>query len=278
MVCFLKVYILREHHINACVLDMKAEEEDDTVLDYQPSDFTLPHKPTAFTSHNTLSKADSFISIPVSPTDIHDYDYAVFSVDPSQYSSDDLLRPPSPDRQLEITMGNMEGWDLSPAKQAPRTKRVIAGADLIRGMMGVGPEEDVPQCPMETQRTPSPREKQKPHLTISVPAPYHAHRRAQSNGVRGSGSYAPYPHYQPRRMDESKLSVHTDAGDDILDWGEEDDLECDGTADGATVEWSGKKACGEDIRRARSTPPTPRSGQSFLDVPVSRRSNLFWLV
>jgi hypothetical protein len=60
--------------------------------------------------------------------------------------------------------------------------------------------------------------------------------------------------------------------DDVLDWGEGEDgegWECgDADADGGNTE-NVRSGDYVDIRRARSTPPTPRSSATFLHVPVS---------
>ncbi|KAF8507422.1 hypothetical protein JB92DRAFT_3098322 [Gautieria morchelliformis] len=248
-------------------INAKVHEDEDTVLDYQPWDLAIP-VPPASPDDSSLAQSDSpcptddFVTIRVGGA--QDFDYAVFSVDQAQYPPHELLRPPSPNAQLEITMGNLE---LSPATK----ERVVIGADLMRGLLGAGPED----CFIETKRTPSPpreKERHKPQLTIAVPSFGPAHRRAQSYGVKRPVCYTPYPHVQPRRVKESKLSVSTDAGDDVLDWGEDDDaLECSGAAEGVALGTHGNEAHGandEDMRRVRSTPPTPRSSTSFLDEPI----------
>jgi len=65
------------------------------------------------------------------------------------------------------------------------------------------------------------------------------------------------------------LAATTAAGDDVLDWGDSDSdvLEYEGA--GQDMD-SGVKGLmdGAEIRRAKSTPPTPRSSASYLDVPV----------
>lgn len=253
-----------------------AGEDEDTVLDHQPRDLATPPATTTYPDDDPFGCAESephntTESSSLPSTDPHDYDYAVFFVDPAQYPPHELLRPPSPDAKLQISMGRVDGWDLPPAILAMK-KQVITGADHMRGAM-YGDGE--PLCQFETRRMPSPpkEEKSKPHLTIDVPVFTNRHRRAQSYGVKGSAGYSPYP--RRAAMQENISSVRTDAGDDILDWGEE--LECDPIAEDDAVTRCGKEAHevdGWDIRRVRSTPPTPRSSVSSIDVPMSPSCNL----
>ena len=191
-------------------------------------------------------------------TDVHNYGhghdfgadahYTTFSINLADYPPSELLCAPSPASESNgtfcVEMGKFEGW---------------------QGDM---------------RRTPSPspsllkegeREKQKPRLTIAVPTSgsgagsdaYCNHRRTRSYNVDGRRSvgYA------------IQMQTQTDVGDDVLDWGE-DGSEC-GEGDesvevtcGAALGTAGGGAAAE-IRRVRSTPPTPRSGGTYLYVPVS---------
>ena len=179
-----------------------------------------------------------------------DADYTTFSINPADYPPSELLCAPSPVSESNgtfcVEMGKFEGW---------------------RG---------------DTTRTPSPspsllkegeREKQKPRLTIAVPTSgsgagsdaYYNHRRTRSYNVDGrrSAGYA------------VQMQTQTDVGDDVLDWGE-DGSECDEGDESVEVTCGavsgtagGGGGGGAEIRRVRSTPPTPRSGGTYLYVPVS---------
>ena len=281
-VCSLEMHIFFcKQYDDTRTTDTRADDDDDdTVLDYQPRDLAAPGGISAFANDTPLVQTDPssspYITFPI-PAGAHEYDYPVISIDPLQYDPSDLLRTPPPDAEFEITMANMDGWNSPLETRAPRQKRVVTGADLMQGIMTSIPE-DVSVRQMGTSKTPSPREKHKPRLTIAVPTPGNTSRRAQSYGVGCSEGYSSYPHLQPKRVEEIKLAARTDAGDDVLDWGEDDDdLECGGAAVGDAVdgcEPGAHQGNGEGIRRARSTPPTPRSSQSFLDVPVSSHSNI----
>ncbi|KAF8581581.1 hypothetical protein K439DRAFT_216291 [Ramaria rubella] len=248
-----------------------ADEDEDAVLDYQPCDWrtrgispALPDdSPIDYAHAGSPFTADTLSAL--TPSDDFNSDYARFSVDPTFYPTDELLRAPSPDAMLQVTMGSFEGWNAAPA---PRKKRVITGADLMRGIM----VDEVRPGPAtshhkECSRSPSPRkekERQKPRLTIAVPTPHLTHRRTQSYGVKGSAGYTPYPYPSQRIQKKVTVEARTDTGDDVLDWSVEDDEE-----DAGAVEYvaARKEDCGEDIRRVQSTPPTPRSSASYLYVP-----------
>ena len=242
--------------------------DEDVVLEYQPRDGADSFNPNV----NDGSSAGAIdVHTPYPDDSPLDYGLQPFSFvlpsDPAAYQGHALLRPPSPSAPLDVTMGRLEWAANSENQYATRKKRVVTGAELMRGLSierAVSPAplacDPPPRNPASVSRNPSLRDKPKPRLTIAVPAFTHTHRRTQSYGVKGAAARTPYP--------RSHVVATTAAGDDVLDWGESDSDSVEFADAGEDVD-SGVEGLMDGARRARSTPPTPRSSASYLDVPVS---------
>ncbi|KAF8507376.1 hypothetical protein BU17DRAFT_100543 [Hysterangium stoloniferum] len=262
---------------NPAKRDSAIVEDEDTVFTLQPchSD-VLEESPLAqsessrstATLPSPTSLSPEYLTIDASITDLSQFTFAT----PTHYAPDDLLRPPSPDVPLDITMASPDVW--TPPPTSVRKKRPITGAELMQGIMRGSVESDTPsQLPAAPRRSVSPKDRSKPRLTISVPTPSQTHRRVQSYSVKGSaGALYPYPSplYRPtgrvaaaRRDVEAAASSMTPTGEDILDWGDEVEAEDEAGLDVQEI-FHGKA----EIRRPHSTPPTPWTGPSAIDAPI----------
>ena len=166
----------------------------------------------------------------------------------------------------ELSFPKIVGW-IFPGDGGTRNNRFATVVDLMWEIISGSPEENISLHQMETRRAPSPREKHKVCYTVrllSQPSTIHGgHRAMVSDALR----VICHTHFQPRQVEESKLVVRTDTGNDVLDWGEDDN----------DLEFGGTPAC--DARtEVRKRHIVERWGRPrSADAPV-RPSSIYWWV
>jgi len=220
------------------VFEDDIEEEDIEILTYQP--FSSDHSSAVATPSSSASHLNSpnwlADTMPASYTYPADFSFAT----PTKL---DLLRPPSPDLPLDVAMGHPGAFEEKQMK-----KTVFTGPKLMQAIVSDG--EASPRSHRRPRRV-ARSERSRPQLTISVPSQ-----------VR----HAPYPSPALRNVAKELLEktkkvwdTMDDTGNDLLDWGDEDEEIVQAMARGETFEDHV-----EVIKRPHSTPPTPGCGHQLI--------------